>query len=258
MTDQPTNDIAAAFENNAVAVGVLDDAYSPRLIELYGELGLDFVWLDLEHGGPSPWDGDRLTTLLRAAERTDTEPLIRVPTPDPTVVRKVLDLGVRNVFLPRVTGPDEVRAAVRAGRFEYDDGPGDRGLAAPRASRYGLVDAYPETEDREVLVGVTIETVAAVEAIDEILAVPELGFVFLGPYDLSVAMGHPGAVDHPDVQAAIDQVRSAAQDAAVPIGGLSFGPDDRARKVEAGYRLLNVGSTTGALQAAATDWLDHS
>lgn len=258
MTDQSTNDIAAAFENDAVVTGVLDDAYSPRLIELYGDLGLDFVWLDLEHGGPSPLDGDRITNLLRAAERTNIEPLIRVPTTDPTVVRKTLDLGARNVFLPRVTGPDEVRAAVRAGRFEYDDGPGDRGLGAPRASRYGLIDEYPETADREVLIGVTIETEAAVETIDEILAVPELGFVFLGPYDLSVAMGRPGEVDHPDVQAAVDRVRSAARDAAVPIGGLSFGPEDRAQKIDAGYRLLNLGSTTGALQAAAADWLDRS
>ncbi|GAA0549893.1 aldolase/citrate lyase family protein [Halorubrum ejinorense] len=253
---QPTNDLAATVEGGGVAFGVLDNAYSPTLVELYGELGADFVWIDLEHGGPSPRDAGRIEDLLRAAERTGVELLVRLPDTDPTLVRKALDLGVRNAFLPRVKTADEVREAVRSARFRYDDGPGDRGLASPRASRWGLADEYVATEDDETLVGATIETAESVEDIDEILAVPELGFVFIGPFDLSVALGHPGELDHPDVRDAVETVRSAAVEAGVPVGGLGFGMDDAGEKAANGYQIVNLGSTTGALEGAVTDWLD--
>jgi 2-dehydro-3-deoxyglucarate aldolase len=116
-TSQPANDLAAILDDGDAALGILDNTYSPTLVEFYGELDLDFVWLDLEHGGPDPWDWSQLEDLLRAAERTDIELLVRLPDTDPTLVRKALDLGVRNVFLPRVETAEEVRDAVRSARF---------------------------------------------------------------------------------------------------------------------------------------------
>ncbi|WP_435335840.1 HpcH/HpaI aldolase family protein [Haloarchaeobius sp. TZWWS8] len=251
-----TNDLAATLESGDVALGLLDNTYSPTLVEFYGELGVDFVWIDLEHGGPDPWDANRMENLLRAAERTDVDLLVRLPDTEPTLVRKALDLGVRNVFLPRVETATEVREAVKSARFHYDGSPGDRGLGSPRASRWGLDDEYIDSEDRETLVGVTIETEASVENLDEILSVPELGFVFIGPLDLSVSLGHPGEIEHPAVQDAVETVRSSAVEAGVPVGGLGFGMDDVNEKAENGYQMLNLGSTTGALKRTITDWSD--
>jgi 2-dehydro-3-deoxyglucarate aldolase len=250
--DHPRARLAA----DEVLLGVLDNTYDPSLVELYGDLGLDFVWLDLEHAGPSPWDAPAVEGLLRAAERTGIEPLVRLPSTDPSVVRKLRDAGVRAMFLPRVESAAEVERAVKAAYFHYDGGPGDRGLAGPRARRWGLKDDYVATEDEEALVGVTIETEAAVDNLEEILAVPELGFVFIGPLDLSVSLGHPDELDHPDVVEAVETVRRKATEAGVPVGGLGFGMDDVNEKVRAGYQLVNLGSTTGALRAAVTGWLD--
>ncbi|MFW6384587.1 MAG: HpcH/HpaI aldolase family protein [Halodesulfurarchaeum sp.] len=254
---QPTNELRERIERGDVALGVLDSTYSPTLVEFYGELGLDFVWVDFEHGGPDPWDAPTLENLLRAAERTGIELLVRPPDTEPTLVRKALDVGVRNLFLPRVETAEEVRTCVKSARFHYDGGPGDRGLASPRARRWGLGENYVDHEDRETLIGTTIETLAAVDNIEEILEVPDLGFVFVGPLDLSVQVGHPGELDHPDVREAVETVRSAAVDAGVPVGGLGFGMDDVNEKVEDGYQMLNLGSTTGALQGAVTGWLDE-
>ena len=253
---QQHNGLREQMESGAVALGVLDSTYSPTLVEVCGEMGLDFVWLDFEHGGPDPWDAPTIEDLLRAAERTGTELLVRLPDTDPTLVRKALDIGVRTLFLPRVETAEEVEEAVRSSRFTYDGNPGDRGLAAPRARRWGLREDYVEAEDRETMVGTTVETREAVENIDDILAVPDLGFVFIGPLDLSVSLGHPGELDHPDVAEAVETVRSAAVDADVPVGGLGFGMDDVNQKVEDGYQMLHLGSTTGALQTAVNDWLD--
>lgn len=258
MGSQPrTNGLRRTLDADGVVLGVLDNTYSPALVEFYGELGLDFVWLDLEHAGPSPWNADRLEEFLRAADLTETELLVRLPTPAPGLVRKAVDTGVRNLFISRVETPEEVRRAVQAARFQYGDEPGERGLANPRASRWGLANDYIETEDEEILVGVTIENETAIEHIDEILSVPELGFVFIGPLDLSVAFGHPGELDHPAVQEAVETVRTASIDAGVPVGGLGFGMDDVNEKTDKGYQILNLGSTTGALQEVVTTWLEN-
>ncbi len=253
---QRTNDLRETLEAGDVALGVLDNTYSPSLVEMYGDLGADFVWIDLEHGGPSPWDAPTMENLLRAAEVTGTELLVRLPEPDQGLVRKALDAGVRTAFISQVQGPEDVREAIEASQFTYaEDEPGRRGMAAPRARRWGMAEDYPETEDEEVMIGVTIENEAALNSIDEILEVPELGFVFLGPLDLSVSLGHPGEVDHPEVQEAVEEVREKAQEAGVPVGGLGFGPDDVSAKADAGYQMINMGSTAGALQGAVKEWL---
>jgi len=257
VSHQPReNQLRETLEGGDVALGVLESTYSPTIVELYAALGVDFVWIDLEHGGPSPWDAERLEGLLRAVDGTETELLVRVPDTDPALVRKALDAGVRNVFLPRVGSAAELERAVRAGRFEYDGDPGRRGLANPRASRWGLADDYVTTEDESVVVGVTVETQSALDDLEDILEVPELGFVFIGPLDLSVSLGHPGEFDHPDVEDAVERIRTAAIEADVPVGGLGFGMDDVNEKAQQGYQLLNIGTTTGALQSAVTGWLD--
>lgn len=256
--DNQTNALRRRFESDRTALSILENTYSPSLVEFYADLGIDAVWIDLEHGGPSLLEAADLDGLLRAVDGTDTELLVRLPGTDPGMVRKALDAGVRNVFLPRVDSADEVRTAVRAGRFVYGDDPGTRGLAAPRARRWGLADEYVTTEDTEVLVGATVETATAVDRIEDILSVPDLGFVFVGPLDLSVSLGHPDELDHPAVTEAVETVRSAAVDAGVPLCGLGFGMDDVNEKATNGYDLVNIGSTTGVIQATVTDWLEAS
>lgn len=248
------NSLRATVENGSVALGVLDDLYSPEMVEIYGDLGFDFVWHDFEHAGPVPQDADSLAHLLRAADAAGTELLVRIPTPDPATIRKTLDTGVRNLFISHVETPEKVREAVEATRFVYDGDPGGRGYANPRASRWGQADDYVATEDREIMIGVTIEEPMAVERIGDILDVPELDFVFLGPLDLAVATGHPGEVNHPDVEEAVERVVSAAHETDVVIGGLGFSEEDVAQKIDDGYQILHVGGTTAAAIETLEPW----
>ncbi|WP_231187094.1 aldolase/citrate lyase family protein [Haladaptatus sp. DYF46] len=254
--ERNTTSLRKRLERGDVTLGMAEDTYSPTLVELYGDLGLDFVWIDFEHAGPSPWDASAVESLLRASELTGTELLVRVPVTEPALVRKVLDTGVRNVFLSHVDTADEVRDIVRAAYFRYDGGPGERGLAVPRASRWGLTDDYAAAEDEAVLIGVTIESLEAVENIDSILDVPDLGFVFVGPFDLSVAVGSPGELDNPDVQDAVETVRSRSVERGVPVGNLGFGMEDVNEKARNGYQILNVGTTALAIQEIVAEWLN--
>jgi 2-keto-3-deoxy-L-rhamnonate aldolase RhmA len=227
---------------------------SPTIVETYGRVGLDFVWLDLEHSGISPTDSTAMEDLVRAAAVGGTELVVRVTSSEPAVVRKVLDAGVRNVVVPRVETASEVERVVKASRFDYDDGPGERGVGIGRANYWGedISADYRRREDRSVSVGVNIENHTAIENLEEILSVPELGFVLLGHQDLSVSMG--AMPDDPAVQDAIETYRETADAAGVPYGrAVGMEPDAIEAAVEAGYRMLLVGDELGAVRHAFGD-----
>lgn len=212
------------------------------MIEAYGTLGLEFVWIDLEHGGPSVDDATAVAAIVRAAEAGGIEPLIRVPSGEGHVIRKVLDAGVRTVLVPRVETAEEVRDAVEAARFSYDGGAGERGSASGRAANWGEKPGdYVEREDATTTVGVMIENREAVENIDAICSVPELGFAFVGPGDLSVSLGYPLETGHPEVQATIETVRETCLAADVPIGRIANGVEAAEEAIEAGYSIVRIG-----------------
>lgn len=249
------NGLNETFESGGCAYGGVAATGSPKVVEAFGDLGLDFVWVDFEHAGGSPWNADAIENLTRAAEAGDTNLLVRIPSPDPPLVRKVLDAGVRNLMVPRVETAAEVRQAVEASQYRYDGGIGDRGLAGARSDAWGAVEEYTEREDEAVLVGTTIENPTAVDNIEDILAVPGLGFVFVGFEDLSMSLGHPREFDHPEVQEHAERIRTAAVDSGVPIGRACIEEDDPERLPEEGYQLLNIASELAASRNYIAEWL---
>jgi 2-dehydro-3-deoxyglucarate aldolase len=230
------------LESGDVALGARVGTFAPEMIELYGDLGLDFAWLDFEHGGPSADDVQGMAAFVRAAATAEIDVLARLPSGDPPLVRRVLDAGVRTLLIPRVETVADVRPAVEAARFAFDGGVGDRGIGGERASEWGAFpDGYVDREDDAVLVGAMVENAAAVENLPEILSIPHLGFVFVGPADLSVSLGHPLETDHPEVRETIEEVRTTSLETDVPIGRIADDAADAATAVENGYSLLRIG-----------------
>jgi len=250
------NSLREALENDDVVLGARSSTFSPNVVEAYGELGIDFVWLDFEHQGPSPWDSTLFEDLSRAADVGGTELFVRLPSGDPPLVRKVLDAGVRNLLVPRVDSASEVREAVKATRFEYDGQPGERGKASGRSSTWGSASDYVETEDREVCIGVMIEKTTAVDELDEILSVPDLGFVFVGPSDLSAQMGHPTNKTHPDVQQQVEEIVQTSLDAGVPVGRITNDPEAAREAIEEGVQILRIGGDLSSARTVLGDRLD--
>ena len=254
----PKNALRWALERGDPVFGAAVTTFSPTMIEVYGDLRLDYAWLDLEHGGPSPYDSVALERLTRTADAADIELLVRLPSGDPELVRKVLDSGVKTILVPRIETADEVERAVAAAHFEYDGGGddgtvGDRGVGVARASRWGSDMAdYVADAAETVLVGAMIENERAVENVHGILSVPNLGFVFVGPSDLSVSLRHPLQKDHPDVRASIEETREAALEADVPIGCIRNDPAAANDAVDAGYRILRIGGDVSAAREVLT------
>lgn len=241
------NAVRDALEGGSVVFGARAATFSPTVVEVYGELGLDFVWLDFEHTGPSPYDSTVLEDLTRAAEVSGTELLVRIPSSRPPLVRKVLDAGVRNLLVPRVDSADEVREVLEASRFVFDGEPGERGMASGRSRTWGSATNYAEREDEAVLVGVMIEKTTAVDQLDAILAVPQLGFVFIGPSDLSVQLGHPDDQSHQSVSERVADIRSTCLSSDVAVGAIAHDPSDAVAAVRDGCRLVRIG---GDLESA--------
>jgi 2-dehydro-3-deoxyglucarate aldolase len=259
------NAVKAGLEAGDALFGAGVETGAPSLIEVYGSAGLSWVWIDLEHKNASPLDSNYLEGLVRAAECANTELIVRIAGSDPSCVRKVLDAGVRNVVVPRVETAAEVRRAVEASQYEYDGGPGERGVSFGRASNYGQslsMDGgsdFHEREDDSVLVGVLIENETAVGNIDDIVQVPELGFVFPGPGDMGVSMEHTLEYGHPDVSAALNTVERACLDHDVPLLGLlgsNFDTlDDARRAVDNGYQLIGIGNEFSILRNSLEETL---
>jgi 2-keto-3-deoxy-L-rhamnonate aldolase RhmA len=245
----PRNHIGERLENDEPALGVRAETFSPVIIEVYGELGYDFVWLDVEHSGPSPYDSTAFDGLVRAAESGGIELLVRVPSGDPPMIHTVLDTGVTTLLIPQIESAAEVREAVEAAHFSYNGGPGARGFGGGRPTGWGAdSEGFIEDQDESVLVGAMIEHRDAVESIEEILSVPELGFAFIGANDLSISMGRPRQTGHPEVQEAIGTVEDACRDAGIPFGAPKHDADAAAAAIDDGYGVLRVGDEVGAVR----------
>ncbi|WP_375596004.1 aldolase/citrate lyase family protein [Algihabitans albus] len=203
--------------------------------EILAEAGFDCVMVDLEHGAGSYRDA---VAQFQAVKGTACTPLLRVPWNDPVEIKRALDSGAAGVMIPAVSSPEEAAAAVAACKYPPE---GLRG-AAPgivRATAFGLqTDDYLATINEKLLVIAQIETLRGVEAIEEIAAVPGVDVLFIGPMDLSADAGLLGQTEHPDVQALIERVETAAVAAGRVLGSIVFPGRSAAQLLARGHRLI--------------------
>jgi 4-hydroxy-2-oxoheptanedioate aldolase len=226
---------------------------SIEVVELIALAGFDFVIIDMEHG---PFSAGQVQAGLVAARAHGLASVVRVPDAGPSVIGAVLDAGANGILVPHVDSAAAARAAVGAARFAPD---GERG-AHPwvPASGYGTVRDWFAVANRETAVMVMIEGTEGIDAIPEIMSVPGLDAIFLGPVDLSHSMGVPGEIDHPRVREALETV--VAKATARGLATAVFAPDTERTKAwwALGVRLVACGvdtqlighAFTGTVQAA--------
>jgi len=180
---------------------------SPLTAEMVGQAGFDFVVIDLEHGSGSEAN---VLGQLQALEHTGARSVIRVEGHARQRSHRVLDLGAHGIMFPRVNTAAEAGACIAALRYPPA---GVRGVASMnRAAGFGVTFRdYFETHKDTLLGVVQIETVEAVENVDEIAAVDGADVLFIGPLDLSASLGILGQFDHPDFNAALDRTAAAAR-----------------------------------------------
>jgi 2-keto-3-deoxy-L-rhamnonate aldolase RhmA len=170
---------------------------NPQLVDFVGQIGVDAVWLEAEHG---PVGFEDVGNLSRAADLWEMTPVVRVAGPDYNTIYRTLDMGAMGVVIPHVDTVEEALAVVDAAKYAPV---GRRGMYSPRQS-YG-VSHYLEKANDQTMIIVLIEDIKAVNNLDKILAVDHIDVYHVAPSDLAQSMGHIGNHGHPDVQRTIEE-----------------------------------------------------
>lgn len=232
--------------------GVISTSDDPQLAELCGIAGFDYYLLDAEHG---LIDAAQAVNVVRACECAGITPMVRIGPKDPKLVLQYLDAGMLGVMMPGLVDAAEVRMLVEAVKYPPA---GKRGVGVSRASGYmaygsGAAD-YIAAANRETMVIAQFEDAALLPHLDDMLAVPGLDAMMIGPRDLSLAMGHPVGPSHPEVQAVIGHVIDTCRRHGIAAGITAANAKDAALEEARGARML-LATVQGLLLAAAKDYL---
>ena len=219
---------------------VLSDS---SVTEIFGRIGYDFVWIDLEH---APNDRQELKLHMIAASAAGVAPFVRIPWNDPVLVKPVLELGPAAVIFPMIRSAEEAVRAVRSCLYPPE---GIRGYGPVRAIDYGLKDRKEYLgEAARIWKIMQIEHVDAVENLESILAVEGVDSIVAGPMDLAASVGMLHEPGHQVVQRLMDRMAEVAVKSHVPLG-TSIGYDLQSirRWIDRGASWFGVGSDVAFL-----------
>ncbi len=168
----------------------------PLLTEIIGNAGFDYLWIDTEH---SYIEKSMLIQHLIAARACQIPAFVRIPWNDPVLAKPVLDMGADGLIFPMIKTPEDAKKAVSSCLYPPD---GIRGFGPRRSTQFGLYNTakYVETDHKNILKLIQIETREAVENIDAIAATEGVGIIVIGPMDLSGAYGKLGQTQDPEMQ----------------------------------------------------------
>ena len=248
--DLPVNHFKRALASGKAPVGTWLMSGAPATAEALGCAGFDFLVVDMEH---VPIDVAEMIALLRTIAGTPAQAIVRPPWNDNVMVKRAMDAGATSLLFPFVQNAEEARRAVAATRYPPE---GVRGVAGMhRGSRYATVANYLQRANEEVCVIVQIETPAALARLDEIAAVPGVDSIFVGPGDLSAAMGHIGDIGDPAVQGQLAAAAASCRKLGKPCGIVGATPEMVARFVEYGYSWVAIGSDMSLMVGRAQEYL---
>jgi 2-dehydro-3-deoxyglucarate aldolase len=210
----------------------------PSLAEMMATAGFDWLCIDLEHTTTSIAQAGE---LIRIVDLAGLPAFVRVPSHEPSTIKRVLDAGASGIIAPMVNTPEEAAAVVAAASYPPR---GARGVGLARAQGYGTgFDDYRDRVEPGTVVIAQIEHIDGVRNLDAILAVDGIAGFFVGPYDLSASLGTPGDFTAPAVRNALAEVeRRVGGDHLAGIHVVDPDPDQVASVVARGYTFVAMAS----------------
>lgn len=245
------NSVKQALQQGRVQLGCgFGQIRSPEVARILAAAGFHWTFLDGEHGG---FGIETMQDLCLAASHAGLMPMVRVADLDYALIARALDCGAQAILFPRVESPDALERAVSWTRFPPL---GIRGFGLNPAHlgyERATIPQIIEHMNEHIMVVLQIETRLAVERREELLAVPGIDAVLVGPVDLSISLGVPGEFQHPKMVEAMEQIRDSCLAHRVA-------PGMQARTLalakfwkERGMLLVGSGSETGFLLEKASE-----
>lgn len=202
------NKIKEMFLQGSKSVGTFFELGSSSVVQCLALGGFDYVIIDHEHGPHNP---NVTAEYVRAARLHGTVPFVRVQGSNRSDIMKPLDVGAMGLIIPAVKTVEEVRKIVEYGKYRPL---GERGLAGASGSDFWMAECaemglpnYMQHVNEEVMLIPQCETMECLENLEEIASVPGVDGIFVGPMDLSSAMGIPGQMDHPKFKEALSRIQ---------------------------------------------------
>ncbi|MFB2939139.1 HpcH/HpaI aldolase/citrate lyase family protein [Aerosakkonemataceae cyanobacterium BLCC-F154] len=231
------NQVKQKLQQGEVVIGPFMNCAYPAFIEICGHAGFDFAIIDLEHG---PLHTLAAEDLCRAADCVGLDAIVRVRKNDPPQIQRALDIGSAGVQVPQIETNTDAAAVVRSAKY-YPLG--TRGLSLnTRAGMYTAAGTeIIEKLNAESLVVVHVEGIRGVENLEEIVRVPHIDVVFLGPYDLSQSLGIPGQVGDDRVIELMKQCVTKIKQAKKAVGTFADRPEMAKLWIDAGVQYIALG-----------------
>ena len=246
-----THDFRTRLLRGDRLLGTMITLPSPEVTELMAAVGFDWLFLDAEHGVLAARD---LQAMLQAAGAS-VPCVVRIPAVAAAPMKQALDVGAAGIIAPLVNSAAEAEQVVRWAKYPPV---GWRGVGVARAHGYGLhLSDYLATANERVAVIVQAEHIDAVAQIEAIAGVAGIDAVLVGPYDLSASLGRPGAIDHPDVVAAVERITTVCRQAGMRLGIFGVSAEAVRPYLAQGYTLIVAGIDTLLLGHAAQDLLNQ-
>jgi len=234
--DMPVNQLKHNLQAGKVQTGCWVSLASHASTEICAGAGFDWILIDMEH---APNELHMVHHQLHAAAAYPVSTLVRLPWNDTVVIKRLLDLGVQTLLLPYVQSKEEAENAVRYTRYPQQ---GVRGVAgATRAAGYGRTKDYLKRADAEICLLVQVETREGLDNLEAIAAVDGIDGVFIGPADLSAALGYTGQIQHPEAQKAIEDAVKRIVKCRKPAGILATDEASARRYMSWGTTFTAVG-----------------
>ncbi len=235
-----------------VLYGVISPTTDPTICEYLALAGLDFYMMDGEHG---PIDAGDAISMIRACENAGIAPWARVRSVDEKLLLQFLDAGISGVMMPSITRMDQVHALIQYTKYPPV---GKRGLGPVRAADYmaGKLSqqAYIEFANEHTLLFPQMEDIACMDILDEMLSLPQIDGIIVGPRDLAMSMGFFDGPGHPEVAAVIDEVFAKTLAAGKVPGTVAGNKAQAEDLIKRGARIL-LNSVQGLLAAGVKSFV---
>lgn len=214
--------------------------------ETMAHQGWDSLTIDLQHGVV---DYQAMVTMLQAVSTTATVPVVRVPWLEPGILMKTLDAGAYAVICPMVNTREDAQKLVA---YTHYAPRGTRSFGPVRALLYGGAD-YPQHANDTIVTFAMIETAQALDNLEDILSVPGLDAIYIGPSDLSLALGCKPTFDDLDPKAAeaVEHILSRAKAHGLVAGIHNGSPEAALKRIAMGFQFVTVSSDARLMAAGA-------
>ena len=246
----PTVTFKSKLSSGTTLLGTFQQIPAADVTEIIGRAGIDFVIIDTEHG---MFGVDAAIHLVRGCDAAGIASVIRVPNLSPERITQALDFGASAVMVPMIQNRESAEIAVAGANYHPE---GSRGICpfVRGASYYALDNPdYYKQANAQTAVILQIEGTEGIANLDEILAVPNVDAIFIGPFDLSQSLGIPGQVTDVRVINALKDIIKRAEQKGIAVGNFAVTLQQADNYIQHGIRFLAYSTDTAMLTTAYLD-----